>query len=165
MCASVWPKFNSIRSPVSNWSCSTTIRLISTHRAMIEASSGFKSSKEIWFFKVLKSVASLMQPYLITSPIPSLIYRVGNVFNTSGSIRTILGWKNAPTRFFPCGRSTATFPPTEESTWARREVGIWTSFTPRRKLEAANPARSPITPPPRAMTRSLLEIFASSIAE
>ena len=48
-------------------------------------------------------------------------------------------------------------PPTEESTWASREVGICTNFTPRKKLAAANPARSPITPPPRAMIRSLLE--------
>ena len=39
-------KFKSIRSPVSNWSASTTIRLISTHLAMIFGRSGLRSSNE-----------------------------------------------------------------------------------------------------------------------
>ena len=45
-------------------------------------------------------------------------------------------------------------PPTEESTCASSEVGIWMKFMPRRTMPAAKPARSPITPPPSAMTAS-----------
>ena len=46
-------------------------------------------------------------------------------------------------------------PPTEESTWASRVVGIWMKSTPRRMVAAAKPARSPTTPPPRATTASV----------
>ena len=45
-------------------------------------------------------------------------------------------------------------PPTEESTCASSEVGIWMKFMPRRTMPAAKPARSPMTPPPSAMTAS-----------
>ena len=45
-------------------------------------------------------------------------------------------------------------PPTEESTWASSVVGICTKRMPRRTMLAAKPARSPITPPPSATTRS-----------
>ena len=41
-----------------------------------------------------------------------------------------------------------------KSTWASSEVGICTTRTPRRRMLAAKPARSPTTPPPRAMTQS-----------
>ena len=33
----------------------------------------------------------------------------------------------------------ATLPPTEESTWASRVVGIWMKSTPRRRVAAAKP--------------------------
>ena len=46
------------------------------------------------------------------------------VFRHSGSISTSLGCQKAPARFLPARRSTATLPPTEESTWASRVVGI-----------------------------------------
>ena len=49
----------------------------------------------------------------------------------------------------------ATLPPTEESTWESRVVGICTKSTPRRTVAAAKPARSPTTPPPRATTASV----------
>ena len=45
-------------------------------------------------------------------------------------------------------------PPTEESTCASSVVGICTKRMPRRTMLAAKPARSPITPPPSAITRS-----------
>ena len=45
-------------------------------------------------------------------------------------------------------------PPTEESTCASSEVGICTKCMPRRTMPAAKPARSPMTPPPSAMTTS-----------
>ena len=43
-------------------------------------------------------------------------------------------------------------PPTLESTWASRVVGICTKGRPRKVAAAAKPARSPTTPPPSAMT-------------
>lgn len=65
----------------------------------------------------------------------------------------------------------AVLPPTEESTMAKRVVGIWTNLTPRmlvvvlarshsyvyivrstHKVAATKPVRSPMTPPPKAMT-------------
>ncbi len=45
-------------------------------------------------------------------------------------------------------------PPTEELTCASSEVGIWMKFMPRRTMPAAKPARSPMTPPPSAITAS-----------
>ena len=47
------------------------------------------------------------------------------VDRTSESHITHLGCLNAPTRFFPQGRSIAVLPPTEESICAKRVVGIW----------------------------------------
>ena len=44
-------------------------------------------------------------------------------------------------------------PPTEESTCASSVVGICTKRMPRRTMLAAKPARSPITPPPSAITQ------------
>ena len=67
-----------------------------------------------------------MQPYLMTSAIPSEKVRSGRVARVSGSISTPLGCQKAPARFFPALRSTAVLPPTEESTWESRVVGIWT---------------------------------------
>ena len=48
----------------------------------------------------------------------------------------------------------AVLPPTEESTCASSVVGICTTAMPRRTMLAAKPARSPITPPPSAITQS-----------
>ena len=55
--------------------------------------------------------------------------------------------------FLPPGRSTPVLPPIAASTWASRVVGICTNSMPRRKQPAANPARSPTLPPPKARTR------------
>ena len=66
-----------------------------------------------------------MQPYLMTSAMPSEKVRSVRVVSTSGSMSTPLGCQKAPARFLPAFRSTATLPPTEESTWERRVVGIW----------------------------------------
>ena len=81
---------------------------------------------------VRKRSARRMQPYLITSPMPSAKKSGGSVASVSGSMSTKAGWWNAPARFLPCGRSTAVFPPTEESTCASSEVGTCTKRMPRR---------------------------------
>ena len=49
----------------------------------------------------------------------------------STSAMTLLGWKKAPARFLPASRSTAVFPPTDESTMASSEVGTCTTEQPR----------------------------------
>jgi hypothetical protein len=41
-----------------------------------------------------------------------------------------MGVLNTPTRFLPCGRSTAVLPPMLASTIASRLVGTWTGGTP-----------------------------------
>ena len=102
-----------------------------------------------------KKALSKMQPYLITSAMPSAKVASGRVSRVSGSMSTSLGCQKAPARFLPWSRSMATLPPTEESTWERRVVGICTKSTPRRMVAAAKPARSPTTPPPRATTASV----------
>ena len=55
-------------------------------------------------------------------------------------------------------------PPTDELTCASRVVGTCTKSTPRRTQAAAKPARSPITPPPSARTRSPRSMRAATIA-
>ena len=42
--------------------------------------------------------------------------------------------------------------------------GIWTNLTPRKKVAATNPAKSPITPPPKAMIKSVLVNLKSNKA-
>ena len=107
------------------------------------------------FSRARKKAASRMQPYLMTSAMPSEKVLSSSVSNTSGSMTTRRGCQKAPARFLPAGRSMATLPPTEESTWASRVVGTCTKSTPRRMVAAAKPARSPTTPPPRATTASV----------
>ena len=68
------------------------------------------------------------------------------------STTTSRGWWKAPIRFLPAGVSTAVLPPTAESTIASSVVGTCTRSTPRMNVAATNPARSPTTPPPTAMT-------------
>ena len=53
------------------------------------------------------------------------------------------------------------FPPIAESTCAKRVVGICIKSTPLKKVSAANPAKSPITPPPNAIIVSCLSKFFS----
>ena len=60
-------------------------------------------------------------------------------------------WK-APTRFLPAAVSTPVLPPIEASIIASSDVGHCTTGTPRMKVAATNPARSPTTPPPSATT-------------
>ena len=67
-------------------------------------------------------------------------------------------------RFLPWRELIPVLPPTEESTCASSVVGTCTKSRPRRTHEAANPARSPITPPPSATTRSLRSTRAAMIA-
>ena len=77
------------------------------------------------------------------------------------SASTRRGWWKAPTRFLPSGELIPVLPPTELSTWASSVVGICTKPTPRRRMAAAKPARSPITPPPKAITRSSRATFSA----
>ena len=53
----------------------------------------------------------------------------------------------------------AVLPPTEESTWARSVVGTCARLTPRLRMPAAKPVRSPITPPPSATISELRARF------
>ena len=53
--------------------------------------------------------------------------------------------------FLAWGRLTATLPPMDASTMAAMLVGTCTKGTPRTKVLAMNPPKSPATPPPMAM--------------
>ena len=98
--------------------------------------------------------ASVMAPYFTTSARPARNSRAGRVASAAVSASTVRGGWKAPTRFLPWGRSTAVLPPTDESTMASRVVGSCTQSMPRIQQAAAKPARSPITPPPRANTQA-----------
>ena len=78
------------------------------------------------------STGSRMSPCLMISPNPSMNERFGSVRSVSMSLTTAVGWWNAPTRFFPAARSTATLPPIAASFIASTEVGTCTSGIPRR---------------------------------
>ena len=67
---------------------------------------------------------------------------------------TSAGWWKAPIRFLPSAWLTPTLPPIELSTCASSVVGTCTSVMPRRKVAAAKPAVSPMTPPPTATMRA-----------
>ena len=56
----------------------------------------------------------------------------------------------------------AVFPPIDESIIDRVEDGILINFKPLLYVEEANPTKSPITPPPRAITISFLEKLCSN---
>ena len=64
------------------------------------------------------------------------------------SITVAAGQWNAPTRFFPSGRSMPTFPPIAASTWPTRVDGTAIQSIPRRYVAATKPARSVVEPPP-----------------
>ncbi len=108
------------------------------------------------------SAGSPMMAALRISASPARNSAPGSVFNVAGSISTTAGCLNAPTRFLPAGRSTATLPPPLASTIASRLVGLWTNGTPRSQVAATNPAMSPITPPPSAITGSPRASLASA---
>ena len=91
-------------------------------------------------------------PERITSASPATSSRRGSVRSVARSMQTAAGWWKAPMRFLPAGWSMATLPPTLESTCASSVVGHCTNGTPRLKVAAAKPARSPTTPPPSATT-------------
>ena len=107
-------------------------------------------------FSSRKLISSWLRiiPYLMISAQPSASTWGDRVASTLVSHRTRWGWVKVPTRFLPSGRSTAVLPPTEESTTDSKEVGSCTQGMPRRYREAASPAMSPVTPPPRANTPS-----------
>ena len=63
-------------------------------------------------------------------------------------------------RFLPTAWFTPVLPPTLASTIASSVVGTCTNGTPRRRVAATNPAMSPMTPPPRAMTVVFRSILA-----
>ena len=152
----VWPKFRIWRSPRSRSSASTTSRLIWTLR-QITSSSSWGSKPSALMGRAARrrnSASSRMTPCLMTSPHESVKSSGVSVSRQSTSATTSDGWKNAPARFLPASRSTAVFPPTEESTMARRDVGTCTTLHPRRYSAAASPPMSPVTPPPTATTTS-----------
>ncbi len=107
---------------------------------------------------VCQSSGSAIAADLMISAMPSCTRLRGKLFSKSGSIITPTGWVNVPTRFLALLVFTAVFPPILESTCANNVVGICKKSMPRIYVEATKPARSPITPPPRAMIPSLLVI-------
>ena len=68
---------------------------------------------------------------LMISARPFASSRFGREARKATSINMYSGCQKAPMKFFPRGVSMAVFPPTAESTMARREVGICTTGTPR----------------------------------
>ena len=71
-------------------------------------------------------------------------------------------WK-APTMFLYFSKSTPVLPPMLESTSASRLVGTWIKSIPLRYVAAVYPHISPVTPPPKARSRSL-RVKCSSIS-
>ena len=70
------------------------------------------------------------------------------------------GCLKLPIKFLPSEWLIPDLPPTEESTWASRVVGIFIKLTPLRNVSAEKLAKSPITPPPKAiMVKSLPYLF------
>lgn len=64
------------------------------------------------------------------------------------------GGMEGPGQILSGGQVDGGFPPTELSTMAKSVVGTWRYGTPRRYVAAAKPVRSPVTPPPKATSRS-----------
>jgi len=62
----------------------------------------------------------------------------------------------------PCLTLIAVLPPTDESTCANKEVGIWIYSIPLRYVAAQNPVISPTTPPPKAINLSERSNFKSN---
>ena len=84
-----------------------------------------------------------MTECLTTSDIPATRSETGRVRSVAGSASTRRGWWKAPIVFLPRAWLTAVLPPMLASTWATIVVGTCTKSTPRRKVAATNPARSP----------------------
>ena len=154
-CPMVCPRLRILRSEVSLSSRSTTDALNPTARRTTQRHSSPES--DFHFPPTARSrshsSASPARAHLTTSAIPARRLRSSRVRRKASSMKTARGWWNAPTRFFPSGRLKPVFPPTLLSTWERRVVGTWMQEIPRRYVAAANPARSPTTPPPKATTR------------
>ncbi len=87
---------------------------------------------------------------LIASTRPERSSARGRVDSSVLSATTSSGWWKAPTRFLPAAMSIAVLPPIAASICARSVVGSCTKATPRRKVAATKPARSPTLPPPKA---------------
>ena len=160
----VWPKFRirrerwSRRETSSRSSAETMDALKAQWEATSCSSCGGHTPCESNDFRnrvvCLKSFCPLTAPCLTHSHQPATNSRAGKVVNVPVSITTATGWWKLPTRFFPAGRFTPVLPPTDESIWASKVVGIWIKETPRKYIAAAKPATSPTTPPPNATTAS-----------
>ena len=57
--------------------------------------------------------------------------------------------------FCRLGRFTAALPPIEASTMAAKDVGTWTTGTPRSQVPATKPTKSVVTPPPIETKQSI----------
>ena len=107
-----------------------------------------------------KNVLLPIIPYLITSAIPDTNSFFGRVLCYEVSIIMTSGCLKLPIKFLPSEWLIPDLPPTEESTWASRVVGICIKLTPLRNVSAEKLAKSPITPPPKAiMVKSLPYLF------
>ena len=122
----------------------------------------YSAFSEIGFLHMnSNSFLSAIMPYLIISAHPSENVEALSVFNILQSHITRFGCQNAPARFLPELRFTAVLPPTDESTMASRVVGTCIKQIPLKNTDAAKPAVSPTTPPPRATIASLRVISFS----
>ena len=74
------------------------------------------------------------------------------------SDKTAIGWWKEPIKFFPKIEFIPVLPPIELSTWESIVVGIWIKLIPLNKTEATKPVRSPITPPPKAISMDFLSM-------
>ncbi|OQA64651.1 MAG: hypothetical protein BWY37_02019 [Firmicutes bacterium ADurb.Bin262] len=150
-CPAVWPKLSSRRSPLSRSSRETMSALIAAQRATQRSASAKKSPR----IKISYSSRSRITAYLTASASPSASVSAPSVRKVSQSQMTRSGCQKVPARFLPARRLTAVLPPMEESIAASSVVGSCTQGIPRRYTDAAKPARSPVTPPPRANTVSV----------
>ena len=105
-----------------------------------------------------------MTACLSVSAKPQRISRSDNVARVVVSAKTAHGGWKAPMRFLPDGKSAPVLPPMPASTMAKRVVGRLSQRMPRNQAEAAKPVKSPVTPPPKAITKSLRSKWASPIA-
>ncbi len=159
----VWPRLSSARSPVSRSSRETTPAL-ARQEVAIACSRAEPPLKDVGMVLLQPGEEGFVTEHAVFGDFGiagAELRAADSVSSTAVSAITSTGWWKAPSRFLPCGELMPVLPPTEESTCASSEVGTCTKSTPRRRIAAAKPARSPTTPPPSAMTRSLRSIFAA----
>ena len=161
-CPNVWPKFKCALILLSFSSFCTIDTLAFTETVInLMSESVFLSRISFEFlFNHFKKDLSPIAPYFITSASPEVNCFFDKVCKKIVSMRIASGCLKLPIKFLPLLWLIPDLPPIDESTCASRVVGICIRLTPLRKVSEANPTKSPITPPPKAMiVKSLLSLF------